>query len=96
MHSKAVIIEYETGVRVIIHTANLLYIDNNNKTQGIWVGPGRALWRAVLCLDRNYWHPGFGGGDSITCVSFAYYLMIWVTRHQHIGSWPWALTSQFS
>lgn len=27
---------YNKGVRVIIHTANLIYADCNNKTQGIW------------------------------------------------------------
>ena len=35
-HSKAFILKYVTGVRVIIHTANLIYVDCNNKTQGIW------------------------------------------------------------
>jgi tyrosyl-DNA phosphodiesterase-1 len=35
-HSKAFLIQYPTGIRVIIHTANLLYCDCNNKTQGLW------------------------------------------------------------
>ena len=28
---------YPKGVRVIIHTANLIYVDWNNKTQGLWM-----------------------------------------------------------
>ena len=36
-HSKAFITEYETGLRVVIHTANLIYCDNNYKSQGLWV-----------------------------------------------------------
>ena len=35
-HSKAFMIEYETGVRVVVHTANLIYVDCNNKSQGLW------------------------------------------------------------
>jgi hypothetical protein len=60
MHSKAVIIEYEQGVRVIIHTSNLLYIDSNNKTQGIWVRrsgyvlPGYTLYWASMMSDVWY------------------------------------------
>lgn len=35
-HSKAFILQYEKGVRVIIHTANLIYPDCNNKTQAVY------------------------------------------------------------
>ncbi|KAL3159457.1 hypothetical protein ABBQ38_009882 [Trebouxia sp. C0009 RCD-2024] len=35
-HSKAFVIEYEAGLRVVVHTANLIYVDCNNKTQGLW------------------------------------------------------------
>lgn len=28
---------YPRGVRVIVHTANLIYVDWNNKTQGLWM-----------------------------------------------------------
>jgi tyrosyl-DNA phosphodiesterase 1 len=35
-HSKAFFIQYATGLRVIIHTANLLYCDCSNKTQGLY------------------------------------------------------------
>lgn len=35
-HSKAFLLEYEGGMRLIVHTANLIYPDNNNKTQGLW------------------------------------------------------------
>ncbi|XP_020256588.1 tyrosyl-DNA phosphodiesterase 1 isoform X2 [Asparagus officinalis] len=36
-HSKAMILVYATGVRVVVHTANLIYVDWNNKTQGLWM-----------------------------------------------------------
>lgn len=35
-HSKFFVVEYEYGVRVIVHTANLIHCDMNNKTQAIW------------------------------------------------------------
>jgi tyrosyl-DNA phosphodiesterase-1 len=28
---------YSRGVRVVVHTANLIYVDWNNKTQGLWM-----------------------------------------------------------
>ncbi|EXB31386.1 Tyrosyl-DNA phosphodiesterase 1 [Morus notabilis] len=36
-HSKAMLLVYPRGVRIIIHTANLIYVDWNNKTQGLWM-----------------------------------------------------------
>lgn len=36
-HTKAFLIEYKAGMRVVIHTANLVHCDNNFKTQGLWV-----------------------------------------------------------
>ncbi|XP_057962468.1 tyrosyl-DNA phosphodiesterase 1 isoform X2 [Malania oleifera] len=36
-HSKAMLLVYPRGVRVIIHTANLIYVDWNNKSQGLWM-----------------------------------------------------------
>jgi len=35
-HSKFFLVQYERGLRVIIHSANLIYPDCNNKTQGVW------------------------------------------------------------
>ena len=35
-HSKYFLVQYSTGVRVIIHTANLIYVDANNKSQGVY------------------------------------------------------------
>lgn len=36
-HSKAFLLHYEgRGMRVIVHTANLIYCDCNNKTQAVW------------------------------------------------------------
>lgn len=28
---------YPKGVRVVVHTANLIHVDWNNKTQGLWM-----------------------------------------------------------
>ncbi|KAK8501921.1 hypothetical protein V6N13_023299 [Hibiscus sabdariffa] len=36
-HSKAMLLVYPKGVRVIVHTANLIYVDWNNKSQGLWM-----------------------------------------------------------
>lgn len=36
-HSKAFIIRYAAGLRVVVHTANLIYPDCNNKTQALFV-----------------------------------------------------------
>ncbi|KAJ7560336.1 hypothetical protein O6H91_04G125000 [Diphasiastrum complanatum] len=36
-HSKAMFLIFTTGVRVIVHTSNLIYVDWNNKTQGLWM-----------------------------------------------------------
>lgn len=36
-HSKAMLLVYPRGVRIIIHTANLIYVDWNNKSQGLWM-----------------------------------------------------------
>ncbi|KAG0470915.1 hypothetical protein HPP92_017615 [Vanilla planifolia] len=30
------VLVYPTGVRIIVHTANLIHVDWNNKTQGLW------------------------------------------------------------
>lgn len=36
-HSKAFFLQYPTGIRIIIHTANLLYCDVNNKSQSVYM-----------------------------------------------------------
>lgn len=36
-HSKAMLLVYPQGVRVIVHTANLIHVDWNNKSQGLWM-----------------------------------------------------------
>uniref|UniRef100_A0A7I3ZYA7 PNK FHA domain-containing protein n=1 Tax=Physcomitrium patens TaxID=3218 RepID=A0A7I3ZYA7_PHYPA len=35
-HTKAMFLLYPTGIRIVVHTANLIYIDWNNKSQGLW------------------------------------------------------------
>ncbi|XP_068668443.1 tyrosyl-DNA phosphodiesterase 1 [Aristolochia californica] len=36
-HSKAMFLVYPHGIRVVVHTANLIYVDWNNKSQGLWM-----------------------------------------------------------
>ncbi|GJN32535.1 hypothetical protein PR202_gb21049 [Eleusine coracana subsp. coracana] len=36
-HSKAMLLVYPKGIRVVVHTANLIHVDWNNKTQGLWM-----------------------------------------------------------
>ncbi|GMH07788.1 hypothetical protein Nepgr_009628 [Nepenthes gracilis] len=36
-HSKAMLLVYPQGVRIVVHTANLIYVDWNNKSQGLWM-----------------------------------------------------------
>ncbi|KAM0036624.1 putative phosphodiesterase I [Helianthus debilis subsp. tardiflorus] len=36
-HSKAMFLVYPQGVRIIVHTTNLIYVDWNNKSQGLWM-----------------------------------------------------------
>ncbi|XP_051869455.1 tyrosyl-DNA phosphodiesterase 1 isoform X2 [Pristis pectinata] len=38
-HTKMMLLLYEEGFRVVIHTANLIHDDWHQKTQGIWVSP---------------------------------------------------------
>lgn len=42
-HSKAFILSYAGGLRVIIHTANLIHNDNNTKSQSLWYQVGMDL-----------------------------------------------------
>jgi tyrosyl-DNA phosphodiesterase-1 len=30
------LLQYAAGMRVVVHTANLVYTDCNNKSQGLW------------------------------------------------------------
>ncbi|KAL6657929.1 hypothetical protein ACP70R_005709 [Stipagrostis hirtigluma subsp. patula] len=36
-HSKAMLLVYPQGIRVVVHTANLIHVDWNNKSQGLWM-----------------------------------------------------------
>eukprot|EP00898_Chlorokybus_atmophyticus_P002644 jgi/Chlat1/3380/Chrsp23S03810 len=36
-HTKMMLLMYKHGIRVVVHTANLVNSDFNNKTQGVWV-----------------------------------------------------------
>ncbi|KAF8669111.1 hypothetical protein HU200_051435 [Digitaria exilis] len=36
-HSKAMLLVYPQGIRVVVHTANMIHVDWNNKSQGLWM-----------------------------------------------------------
>jgi len=36
-HSKAMLLVYPQGIHVVVHTANLIHVDWNNKSQGLWM-----------------------------------------------------------
>ncbi|TVU38611.1 hypothetical protein EJB05_11995 [Eragrostis curvula] len=36
-HSKAMLLVYPHGIRVVVHTANMIHVDWNNKSQGLWM-----------------------------------------------------------
>ncbi|KAL3873296.1 hypothetical protein ACJMK2_036432 [Sinanodonta woodiana] len=38
-HTKMMLLQYDTGMRVVIHTSNLIKQDWHQKTQGIWISP---------------------------------------------------------
>ncbi|XP_068004862.1 tyrosyl-DNA phosphodiesterase 1 [Melanerpes formicivorus] len=38
-HTKMMLLQYEEGLRVVIHTSNLIAEDWHQKTQGIWLSP---------------------------------------------------------
>lgn len=38
-HSKMMLLQYDVGIRVIIHTANLVQGDWHQKSQGVWISP---------------------------------------------------------
>lgn len=58
-HSKAMLLVYPRGVRVIVHTANLIYVDWNNKSQGLWMQD--FPWK-----DKNSAGKGCGFENDLT------------------------------
>lgn len=44
-HTKMMLLLYEEGLRVVIHTSNLIHADWHQKTQGIWLSP---LYRRIV------------------------------------------------
>ncbi|XVF87675.1 hypothetical protein PTKIN_Ptkin18bG0139600 [Pterospermum kingtungense] len=58
-HSKAMLLVYPQGVRVIVHTANLIYVDWNNKSQGLWMQD--FPWK-----DQNNSKKGCGFENDLT------------------------------
>ncbi|XP_077243518.1 tyrosyl-DNA phosphodiesterase-like protein isoform X2 [Tasmannia lanceolata] len=50
-HSKVMLLIYPKGVRVVVHTANLIYVDWNNKSQGLWMQD--FPWKDQKNLNRG-------------------------------------------
>ncbi|XP_038607679.1 tyrosyl-DNA phosphodiesterase 1 [Tachyglossus aculeatus] len=55
-HTKMMLLLYEEGMRVVIHTSNLIHDDWYQKTQGIWLSP----------LYPRLVHETHSSGDSVT------------------------------
>ncbi|KAM9202188.1 tyrosyl-DNA phosphodiesterase 1 isoform 1-T1 [Dugong dugon] len=55
-HTKMMLLLYEEGLRVVIHTSNLIHADWHQKTQGIWLSP---LYPRIV-------HGTHGSGESTT------------------------------
>lgn len=75
-HTKMMLLLYKDGLRVIIHTANMVPTDWAQKTQAVWVGP--------VCPRLA---PGSNGGDSET--GFRADLLSYLSAYgdTHINEW---------
>lgn len=75
-HTKMMLLLYKDGLRVIIHTANMVPSDWAQKTQAVWVGP--------LCPRLA---PGSKNGDSET--GFRADLLSYLSAYgdMHINEW---------
>lgn len=75
-HTKMMLLLYKEGLRVVIHTANMVPTDWAQKTQAIWVGP--------VCPRLA---PGSSGGDSET--GFRTDLLNYLSAYgdTHINEW---------
>ncbi|KAL6840568.1 hypothetical protein ACP4OV_029432 [Aristida adscensionis] len=50
-HSKAMLLVYSQGIRVVVHTANLIHVDWNNKSQGLWMQD--FPWKDAKDMNKN-------------------------------------------
>lgn len=75
-HTKMMLLLYKAGLRVVIHTANMVSFDWAQKTQAIWVGP--------LCPRLA---PGSQGGDSETGFRADLLDYLEAYREPHINEW---------
>lgn len=63
---------YPRGVRVIVHTANLIYVDWNNKSQGLWMQD--FPWK-----DQN--NPTKGSGFENDLIEYLNVLKVFSALH---------------
>lgn len=75
-HTKMMLLLYKAGLRVVIHTANMVSSDWAQKTQAIWVGP--------LCPRLA---SGSQGGDSETRFRADLLDYLEAYREPHINEW---------
>lgn len=94
------ILVYPRGVRIIIHTANLIYVDWNNKSQGLWMQD--FPWKEQTnpskgCPFENDLIDYLSALKVILLIIFMYlwFIMLWgfPVRHYFIGEFPWFVFS---
>ena len=80
-HTKLMILQSEGGVRVVVHTANLVQSDWTVKTQGVWVSP----LCPTLSEEQIQSHVGESDPD---CLGFKSYLL------KYLGAYKTSATDQ--
>ncbi|BFZ07683.1 hypothetical protein BsWGS_10722 [Bradybaena similaris] len=75
-HTKMMLLLYSAGLRVVIHTANLIQNDWHQKTQGIWISP---LFPPLAGSNMK--------GDSLT--GFKTDLLQYLTTYRSAKLAPW-------
>ena len=72
-HTKMMILQSEGGIRVVIHTANLIMVDWTVKTQGVWVSP---LCPLIPECDQ------IADAVDSDCLSFKSYLLKYLSEYK--------------
>jgi tyrosyl-DNA phosphodiesterase 1 len=50
-HSKAMLLVYPQGIRIVVHTANLIHVDWNYKSQGLWMQD--FPWKDTVDMNKK-------------------------------------------
>ena len=73
-HTKMMVLQSEIGVRVVVHTANLVMPDWTVKTQGVWVSP--------LCPMISGSDVDSSSCDDTDCLGFKSYLLQYLKAYK--------------